>query len=245
MQPEVLVSNGNKTSSSREKTVKRREILEKKKSVDQIIKSASAPSKDHLSSFPPFRHYNKNGLCLYLAQGRGDKLSSRLKRYVKGVLKANMEGPYGSDWPAEEKVKHREMVAREAYYIFVHEAPKGNANQMSEFVEISNSAHCVDDRDPIVGFVQYRFTIEEEIPVLYVYELQLEPCVQRKGLGEFLMQLIELIAHKVIAVFLWFICLCFAFCSVGASPKNRMDAVVLTVQKENLSALNFYINKMR
>ncbi|KAK3035776.1 hypothetical protein RJ639_033505 [Escallonia herrerae] len=219
------------------------QILEKKKSVDQIVKSASAPNKDHLSSFPTFRHHNKSGiksnplsstispvsdikyhsgLCLYLAQGRGDKLSSRLKHYVKGVLKANMEGPYGSEWPAEEKVKHREMVAPEAHYIFVHEAAKGNANQMSEFVEISYSAYCVDDRDPIVGFVHYRFTTEEELPVLYVYELQLEPCVQRKGLGEFLMQLIELIAHK-----------------------NRMDAVVLTVQKENMSALNFYINKMR
>ncbi|KAL7240148.1 hypothetical protein ACSBR2_005924 [Camellia fascicularis] len=86
-------------------------------------------------------------------------------------------GPYGSEWPIVEKVKHREMVAPGA---------------------------------------------QEEIPVLYVYESQLGPHVQRKGLGKFLMQLIELIAHK-----------------------NQMGAVVLTVQKENLLAMNFYMSKLR
>lgn len=55
-----------------------------------------------------------------------------------------------------------------------------------------------------------------------MYELQLGPHVQRKGLGKFLMQLIELIAHK-----------------------NQMGAVVLTVQKENLLAMNFYMSKLR
>lgn len=96
-----------------------------------------------------------------------------------------MEGSYGPEWPAEEKVKRREMVAPEARYIFVHGAP---VNEMSTEL----------DKGLLVGFVHYRFTLEEELPVLYVYEIQLESCVQRKGLGKFLMQLIELIAHKVL-----------------------------------------------
>ena len=50
---------------------------------------------------------------------------------------------------------------------------------------------------PVVAFVHYRFVVEEDFPVLYVYELQLEKCVQGKGLGKFLMQLLELIACKV------------------------------------------------
>lgn len=95
-----------------------------------------------------------------------------------------MEGPYGSEWPTEEKVKRREMVAPEARYIFVREGEPPNAS-------------ATEDKAPIVGFVHYRFTLEEEVPVLYVYELQLEPRLQRKGLGKFLMQLIELIARKV------------------------------------------------
>lgn len=100
-----------------------------------------------------------------------------------------MEGPYGSEWPVEEKVKRREMVAPEARYIFVYE----------EALE-RTSATCVEERGPItmLGFLHFRFLIEEELPVLYVYELQLEPRVQGKGLGKFLMQLIELIARKVL-----------------------------------------------
>lgn len=104
-----------------------------------------------------------------------------------------MEAPYGSKWSTEEKVKRREMVAAEARYIFLH------GNSKESVIEASNISETNrDERGPLVGFVHYRFTSEEEVPVLYVYELQLEPCVRGKGLGKFLMQLIELIACKVI-----------------------------------------------
>ncbi|XVF17112.1 hypothetical protein REPUB_Repub10bG0090600 [Reevesia pubescens] len=192
--------------SSRErekKKLKRREIIEKKKAIDQLIKAASAQI-DHLASFPSFRYFNRNGLCLYLESGRGDKLSHCMKQYIQNLLKTNMEGAYGREWAAEEKVKRREMVAPEARYIFVH----WNADDKTS--------------TSLLGFLHYRFTLEEEIPVLYLYELQLNSCVQGKGLGKFLMQLIELIAQE-----------------------NRMGAVVLTVQKSNSLAMKFYISKLR
>ncbi|XWS41446.1 hypothetical protein CRYUN_Cryun17cG0082600 [Craigia yunnanensis] len=193
--------------ASEKKKLKRREILEKKKAIDQLIKAASAQI-DHLASFPSFRYFNRNGLCLCLESGRGDKLSHCMKQYIQNLLKANMGAPYGSEWAAEEKVKRREMVAPEARYIFVH----WNANEMME-----DSAPT-----PLLGFLHYRFTLEEEIPVLYLYELQLDSSVQGKGLGKYLMQLIELIARK-----------------------NRMGAVMLTVQKSNSLAMKFYISKLR
>lgn len=94
-----------------------------------------------------------------------------------------MEGFYGSDWPIQAKVKRKEMSSPDARYIFVRELRYGKAYE--------------EGCDQIAGFVHYRFTLEEEIPVLYVYEIQLESRIQGKGLGEFLMQLIELIASKV------------------------------------------------
>uniref|UniRef100_A0A5B7A4V7 N-alpha-acetyltransferase 40 n=1 Tax=Davidia involucrata TaxID=16924 RepID=A0A5B7A4V7_DAVIN len=222
MEVKALVNSGNNNINGENK-MKRKEILEKKKAVEGIIKAASSSDKDHLASFPPFCHYNRDGLSVYLKSGHGGRLSSTLKRYIQNLLKANMEGSYGSEWPAEEKVKRREMVAPIALYIFVHEAPNVNDDQMSTMVERERTfTNSVDDRGSIVGFVQYRFTIEEEIPVLYVYELQLEPHVQGKGLGKFLMQLLELIARQ-----------------------NHMGAVVLTVQKANLLAMNFYTSKLR
>ncbi|GAB4857301.1 hypothetical protein Ancab_015209 [Ancistrocladus abbreviatus] len=154
---------------------------------------------------PAFITDEMASLCAW-SQDVGDKLSSHLKQSLRRLLKLNMEGPYGPEWTAEVKVKYREMIASEARYIFVYESPKPNS----------------EDEHLLVGFAHYRFTLEEELPVLYVYELQLEPHVQGKGLGTFLMQLLELVARK-----------------------NHMGAVVLTVQKANLSAMEFYITKLR
>lgn len=105
-----------------------------------------------------------------------------------------MEKPYGAEWLVEEKIKRREMVAPEARYIFALES-QAVSGQVDK--ETGNMKYIVDNKSSMVGFVHYRFTMEEDVPVLYVYELQLDPRVQGKGLGKFLMQLIELIAHKV------------------------------------------------
>lgn len=115
-----------------------------------------------------------------------------------------MEGPYGTEWPNEEKVKRREMVAPEALYIFVHESLDSSSNDgmspgMNNKADLRKNTKECRGSNSIVGFVHYRFVVEEDIPVLYLYELQLEPRVQGKGLGKFLMQLIELIARKVLS----------------------------------------------
>ncbi|KAJ8442905.1 hypothetical protein Cgig2_022271 [Carnegiea gigantea] len=126
-----------------------------------------------------------------------------------------MERHYGTEWPMEEKVKNREMVAPDACYIFAYEVPTLSRNDEMRLITINE--HVGD----VVGFAHYRFILEEELPVLYVYELQLEQHVQGKGVGKFLMQLLELIARK-----------------------SCMAAIMLTVQKANLSAMLFYANKM-
>ncbi|KAH9625922.1 hypothetical protein KSS87_023442 [Heliosperma pusillum] len=192
-------------NSTKKRSGKRKGIVEKKKIVDGVIKAASAV-KDPLDSFPEFRNCNLQGLCFHLEAGLGTKLSRIMKQYVKKLLEVNMKRHYGMEWPTEEKVKYREINAPEARYIFVYKA--------------LSSGSCEPDRE-IVGFVHYRFILEEDIPVLYLYELQLEPEIQRKGLGRLLMQLLELIAQK-----------------------SGMSAIVLTVQKTNLSAMLFYTSKL-
>ncbi|GLJ54725.1 hypothetical protein SUGI_1175530 [Cryptomeria japonica] len=202
-----------KKLTSKEKKLKRREELAKKKVVDEAIKTAYV-RQDHLSDFPAFHKYDRNGLLLRLESGTGAQLTSLHKNYIQELLKLNMEGPYGSEWASEQKTKRREMVALEACYIFVRKILDNNGD--------NHEGLWAGEGEPLVAFVQYRFIVEEEIPVLYVYELQLEECVQRRGLGKFLMQLIELIARK-----------------------NNMKAVMLTVQKRNTSAISFYTNKLR
>ncbi|KAK9743224.1 hypothetical protein RND81_03G225900 [Saponaria officinalis] len=199
-------------NSTKGRTLKRKEMLERKKIVDGLIKAASAV-KDPLVSFPEFHLFNQPGLCFQLEAGHGAKLSRILKHYIQKLLKVNMERHYGMEWPAEEKVKYREINAPEARYIFVYkDVTRGSYEKKCSMSE--------NNRD-IVGFVHYRFTLEEDLPVLYVYELQLEPDIQGKGVGRFLMQLLELIARK-----------------------SGMAAIVLTVQKRNLSAMLFYTIKL-
>ncbi|CAN4100608.1 unnamed protein product [Withania somnifera] len=216
------MESNKKSDNKRDKKMTRKQILEKKKNVKEIIKAAVS-QKDPLFSFPTFRHYNTKDLSVYMDSGCGDSLSSPVKQYVQNLLKVNMEASFGTEWPVEEKVKRREMVSSEARYIFVYEISNVDKNIM---LKLSRKGRCntddMDDKGHLVAFVHYRFTIEEEIPVLYVYELQLEHRVQGKGLGKFLMVLIELIAQK-----------------------SKMSAVVLTVQKANRIAMNFYRNKLR
>ncbi|CAH2037013.1 unnamed protein product, partial [Thlaspi arvense] len=192
----------------------RSSILEKKRTIHDLIKRASSIS-DPLSPFDSFRRYRKNDLSVYLESGRGDRLSSSVKQHIRKLLKTNMEGFYGSNWPLQAKVKRKEMSCADAHYIFVCELCDGKAYETSTRRIFTEGCNQID------GFVHYRFTLEEEIPVLYVYEIQLESRIQGKGLGEFLMQLIELIASK-----------------------NRMSAIVLTVQTSNALAMTFYMSKL-
>lgn len=96
-------------------------------------------------------------------------------------------GPH--EWPAEENMKRWEMVSTEARYIFVRNSSAAG--------EGNSSASRASEGGPMVAFVHFRFGLEHEVPVLYIYETQLEKSVQSKGLGKYLMQFLELIARKV------------------------------------------------
>ena len=107
-----------------------------------------------------------------------------------------MEVPYGPDkWPAEEKLKRREMVSPDARYIFVRNKLSSTYN--ADVDASNNKGLWRSEGDPMVAFVHYRFVVEHDVPALYVYEIQLEGSLQGKGLGKFLMQILELVARKV------------------------------------------------
>lgn len=66
-------------------------------------------------------------------------------------------------------------------------------------------------------FAACRFIEAEGCPVLYVYEIQLEAQCQGKGLGNFLMKMMELVAFRF-----------------------QMQSVMLTVMQENAHARKMY-----
>ncbi|XP_048536098.1 N-alpha-acetyltransferase 40-like [Triticum urartu] len=208
-----------RSSGGVERPPSRKEILGRKKAIKELIRKAVAV-KDHLAQFPDFHKYERSGFSIYLESGHGNQLPVPMRKYIQNLLKANMKGTYGSEWTSEEKIKRREMVAPEARYILICQyADSDIAKCFMKQDSGVECAHVTCRGGRLLGFVHYRFVVEEDVPVLYVYELQLESSVQGKGLGKFLMQLIELIACK-----------------------SQMEAVMLTVQKSNTDAMAFYNN---
>lgn len=81
-------------------------------------------------------------------------------------------------------------------------------------------ARITDEALP-AAFLAFRLLVEGGAEVLYVYELQAEANVRRKGVGRRLMQLAELIARR-----------------------HLLQAVMLTVLKDNSAAVAFYTQKL-
>lgn len=106
----------------------------------------------------------------------------------------NRNGYENSSWGWSDKKKRDEMTEDKAWYLL---------------------AKCESGK--AIGFSHFRFDLDEGDEVLYCYEIQLESNVRGKGLGKFLMQILEMMAHRA-----------------------QMKKVMLTVFKENERAINFF-----
>ena len=136
------------------------------------------------------------GMAWHLDVGRSwRKLEARERQILLEMTWSNMAQYYGSRWTEEKSVKRRDMANKDARYLIVREK----------------------ESDSIAGFCNYRFVVEDQWVVLYVYELQICEAHQRKGLGRVLLNLAESIAKR-----------------------TKMDGVMLTALKCNHKALHFY-----
>ena len=113
---------------------------------------------------------------------------------VTELLETNMAPHYGDSWDAQKVQKAAESRDAEARYITVR-----------------------DDGDGLVGFLHYRFLVEEGVDVVYVYELQVGAGARGQGVGKLLMMCAELLARKA-----------------------GLQGVMLTVHKCNAAAAGFY-----
>eukprot|EP01138_Halocafeteria_seosinensis_P005689 gb/GECG01005816.1/.p1 GENE.gb/GECG01005816.1/~~gb/GECG01005816.1/.p1 ORF type:complete len:286 (+),score=52.38 gb/GECG01005816.1/:1-858(+) len=205
-----------KTSNkAKEKKAKRIQEREKEKAKQDKVRQAmfEDPDKDKDTShheptirnvlkpdFAPLARYNRNGLDVELEFSAPALMQDEVKDWVLDLTKRNMMQLYiNAHWGWADAEKRKELMEDSARYII---------------------ARNKEDGKP-VGFVHFRFIIEGHWEVLYVYELQLEEEVHRKGLGKHMMSTIELIGRK------W-----------------GMKWVMLTVFKENTTGLKFYMDKM-
>lgn len=99
-------------------------------------------------------------------------------------------------------------------------------NREEKFAEIfdENSREILifDATDSLVGFVHFRFDLDFDCRVVYLYEIQIRRDEQSRGFGTFFMENLKTIGEK-----------------------TRMEKIVLTVHKENRRAMDFYRKKHR
>ncbi|KAL1465337.1 hypothetical protein WDU94_004919 [Cyamophila willieti] len=162
----------------------------------QKLVSEAQKVENPLLPFTAFTKFNKNGLDLVIEYKKSSNLDAETKSWVWELETKNMKQAYEDcDIGWNPKDKQEEMMDDRACYLVARHGSSGDT----------------------VAFSHFRFDVDFAEPVLYCYELQLEKEVQRKGLGKFMMQVLELIAFK-----------------------NNMSKVVLTTFKHNPDGLNFF-----
>lgn len=165
--------------------------------MDAVCAKVDAANKldDPLAAFPAFKKYDRNGLNLQIECKRVTSLNPLSVEWAFELTRANMQTLYEqSEWGWKEREKREEMNDERAWYLLARDG---------------NSAP--------VAFSHFRFDVECGEEVLYCYEVQLESRVRRKGLGKFLIQILQLIANS-----------------------TQMKKVMLTVFKHNHGAYQFF-----
>lgn len=136
-----------------------------------------------------------------------DDLPKHLKDWSFQTFKENMLTMYTNSndgWDAEQK--KNEMFAKEARYLIARS--RQNPTELHGMLLFQMVQEETMDDDALCN-------------VAYCYEIQLKESARGKGLGEYLMKLLEEIGKR------W-----------------QMDKVMLTVFKANKGAFDFYIKKL-
>mmetsp|Transcript_22043 Transcript_22043/g.32997 ORF Transcript_22043/g.32997 Transcript_22043/m.32997 type:complete len:282 (-) Transcript_22043:79-924(-) len=157
-------------------------------------------------------------------------LEPYLYRQCLSLFQRNMDKLYEhSNWGLDLKMKENELSHPNARFLIV---TTSSDDQDGEQGEVGS--------DIVLAFTHFRFECsidecnennyvynnsfsfaDDHESVLYVYEIQIDPKIQRQNVGKRLMTLMQIIAMRM-----------------------NMDKVMLTVFKFNNGAMNFYKNKL-
>lgn len=140
--------------------------------------------EDPMAILPkPFSVFNKNGLDLSLETVRAPEVPEETKAWAFNLVKTSMKPLYDAAYQNDpemqeefgwkEKEKKEELWADEAWYLIARTA-EGAA----------------------VAFCHFRFDMDYDDEVLYCYEVQVESAYKRKGLGRFMMKILEMLCLK-------------------------------------------------
>jgi GNAT superfamily N-acetyltransferase len=156
---------------------------------------------DHMASLQAFKRYTRNGLDVGISFHPVGQVPEEERKWAFELMKTCVKEYYvRGGWGWNDRDKWQELTDETSCFLLARDAVSGS----------------------LVGFVSFRFDLDEGVEVLYCYEIHLCAEVRNKGLGKFLMQTLELIAHR-----------------------THMSKVMLTVFKENTLSSRFFREKMK
>ena len=148
--------------------------------------------EDLLSLVPMFKKFNKNGLEADVASLQ--HCPDEVEEWAFQLIEKNMKDIYDAAWGWNPDSKEAELLDENARFLFAYSK----------------------DNLPI-GFVHFRFELDNLEASTFIYDIQLEEQFRGKGLGKFLLQAVEFITLKL-----------------------KFDYVMTTVFKENVKGRGFF-----
>jgi len=192
---------GRKSNRAKVKKLQKKEDESREAAMWAIIDAANSLT-DPMESLQPFKTYSRNGIDVTISCQKVSELDEQTVDWAYELTKNNMQSLYeASEWGWNDEEKRKEMKDKKAWYMIVRDR--------------LNPAR-------LLALVHFRFDVEDDVRVLYCYEIQLCEEVRRKGLGKFLMQILELIAFK-----------------------TNMEKVMLTVFRHNVASQQFFVDKLK
>jgi GNAT superfamily N-acetyltransferase len=187
---------GRKSAKNKEKRQQRKEESARISASQALVNKANS-QENPMAPFSVFRKFEKNGLTASLECKLYGSLDAVTRDWIFDLEKRNMKDFYEQcEWGWNDKLKKEEMTDDRAWYLI---------------------ARTPEPESKAVAFSHFRFDMDYGDEVLYCYELQLEEDVRRKGLGKFMLQILELIGFSA-----------------------NMKKVILTVLKVNPEAKAFF-----
>jgi len=123
-----------------------------------------------LNDFLPFKAFSHAEFAAAIEFYAADSLPPPLLKQCFDLLKLNMQTMYEAceGWGWSDKKKMKELQSPEARFL------------------VATTGSGADQT--VCGFIHFRFSLEGEDPVLYVWEIQIGASARRQGLGKRLSQ---------------------------------------------------------
>ena len=172
---ELEMGRDRKKQYAIKKKAMRLEAEKKMKERTALVEAANKVA-DPLAAHPSFKRFNKNGLDLNMETTRVTSLDDFTKEWLMDLLRVNMKDEYEKSklgW--NEKNIAEELFDDPAWYLV---------------------ARVNDDSAEPVAFAHFRYQMYHDDEVLYVYQIRVEKSARQKGLGKFMMMVLELLSHK-------------------------------------------------